>query len=178
MLLMLSLAFGYLFLAGKYESWTLPLPVMLFILFATFGAMLAMRYCGMNLDIYGQLSLIMLLGLASKISILTVEFSKQEREVGVPIEQAALNGARQRYRAIMMTAGCFIVGVIPLMLASGAGSVSRRIIGTSTGWGMIAATVLGIGFLPPIYAMVQRWREAVNKNFWGRFFGNSVNAKK
>lgn len=111
----------------------------------------------------------MLLGLASKISILTVEFSKQEREAGVPIEEAALNGAKQRYRAIMMTAGCFIVGVIPLMTATGAGSVSRRIVGICTGWGMIAATVLGIGFLPPFYALVQRWREYVNTNFWGRF---------
>ncbi len=172
-LLMLSLAFGYLFLAGKYESWTVPLSVLLYVLFATFGAMVAMKICGMDLDIYGQLSLIMLLGLASKISILTVEFSKQEREAGVPIEEAALNGAKTRYRAIMMTAGCFIVGVIPLMLATGAGSVSRRIIGTSTGWGMIAATVLGIGFLPPIYAMIQRWREYVNKNVWGKFLKKS-----
>ena len=173
MLLMLSLAFGYLFLAGKYESWTVPLSVLLYVLFATFGAMIAMKVCDMNLDIYGQLSLIMLLGLASKISILTVEFSKQEREAGVPIEEAALNGAKTRYRAIMMTAGCFIVGVIPLMLATGAGSVSRRIIGTSTGWGMIAATILGIGFLPPIYAMIQRWREYVNKNVWGKLLKKS-----
>ena len=169
LLLMLSLAFGYLFLAAKYESWTVPIPVLAFVLFATFGAMLALKICNMTLDVYAQLSLIMLLGLASKISILTVEFSKQEREAGVPIEEAALNGAAQRYRAIMMTAGCFIVGVIPLMIASGAGSVSRRIVGTATGWGMIAATVLGVGFLPPIYALVQRWREYINKNFWGRF---------
>lgn len=168
-LLMLSLAFGYLFLAGKYESWTVPLAVLLFVLFATLGAMLAMKVEGLNLDIYGQLSLIMLLGLASKISILTVEFSKQEREAGETIEDAAINGMRQRYRAIMMTAGCFVVGVIPLMVAHGAGSVSRQIVGITTGWGMIAATVVGVGFLPPVYAMVQRWREAVNKNFWGRF---------
>lgn len=168
-LLMLSLAFGYLFLAGKYESWTVPLAVLLFVLFATLGALVAMKIKGLNLDIYGQLSLIMLLGLASKISILTVEFSKQEREAGVAIEEAALNGARQRYRAIMMTGGCFIVGVIPLMIAHGAGSVSRQIVGITTGWGMIAATVVGVGFLPPIYAMIQRWREAVNKNVWGKF---------
>ena len=168
-LMLLALAFGYLFLAAKYESWTVPIPVLLYVLFATFGAMVAMKICGLNLDVYAQLSLIMLLGLASKISILTVEFSKQERESGVPIEEAALNGAKQRYRAIMMTAGCFIVGVIPLMTATGAGSVSRRIVGICTGWGMIAATVLGIGFLPPFYALVQRWREYVNTNFWGRF---------
>lgn len=178
MLLMLSLAFGYLFLAAKYESWTVPISVLLFILFATFGAMVAMKVAKINLDIYGQLSLIMLLGLASKISILTVEFSKQEHEAGVPIEQAALNGARQRYRAIMMTAGCFIAGVVPLMVATGAGSVSRRIVGISTGWGMIAATVLGVGFLPPIYALVQRTREFVNKNFWGRIMhGGSKTAE-
>jgi len=169
MLLALSLAFGYLFLAAKYESWAVPLAVLLFALFATFGAMLAMHIAGINLDVYGQLSLIMLLGLASKISILTVEFSKQEHDVGVPIEEAALNGARQRYRAIMMTAGCFIAGVIPLMVATGAGSVSRRIVGICTGWGMISATILGVGFLPPIYALVQRNREFVNKNVWGRF---------
>ena len=168
-LLLLALAFGYLFLAAKYESWTTPLSVLLFVLFATFGAMVAMKICKLNLDVYAQLSLIMLLGLASKISILTVEFSKQERESGVPIEEAALNGANQRYRAIMMTSGCFIAGVVPLMLATGAGSVSRRIVGICTGWGMISATVLGVGFLPPIYALVQRSREYVNKNFWGRF---------
>ncbi len=171
MLLMLSLAFGYLFLAGKYESWTIPLAVLLFVLFATLGAMIAMKYKGINLDVYGQLSLIMLLGLASKISILTVEFSKQEREAGESIEDAAINGMRQRYRAIMMTAGCFVVGVIPLMIAHGAGSVSRQIVGITTGWGMIAATVVGVGFLPPVYAMIQRWREAVNKNVWGKLSG-------
>ncbi|MDO5308813.1 MAG: efflux RND transporter permease subunit [Planctomycetia bacterium] len=168
-LLMLALAFGYLFLAAKYESWTVPIPVLMYVLFATFGAMIAMKICHMTLDVYAQLSLIMLLGLASKISILTVEFSRQERESGVAIEEAALNGAKQRYRAIMMTAGCFIAGVIPLMVATGAGSVSRRIVGVCTGWGMISATVLGIGFLPPFYAMIQRWREYVNKHFWGRF---------
>lgn len=172
-LLMLALAFGYLFLAAKYESWTVPFAVLLFVLFATLGALVAMKIAGLNLDVFAQLSLIMLLGLASKISILTVEFSKQEREAGVPIVQAALNGARQRYRAIMMTAGCFIAGVIPLMTAHGAGSVSRQVVGICTGWGMIAATVLGVGFLPPIYALVQRSREFVNKNFWGRLAGKT-----
>ncbi len=167
-LLVLSLAFGYLFLAAKYESWSIPLPVLLFVLFATFGGLFALKICNMTLDVYAQLSLIMLLGLASKISILTVEFSKQERESGVPIEEAALNGANQRYRAIMMTAGCFVVGVIPLMLASGAGAASRNIVGVCTGWGMISATVLGVGFLPPIYATIQRWREFVHKNFLDR----------
>jgi len=167
-LLFLSLAFGYLFLAAKYESWSVPLPVLLFILFATFGAMVALKICNMTLDVYAQLSLIMLLGLASKISILTVEFSKQERESGKSIEDAALNGADQRYRAIMMTAGCFIVGVIPLMVASGAGAASRNIVGVCTGWGMISATALGIGFLPPIYATIQRWREFVHKYFLDR----------
>ncbi len=172
-LLMLALAFGYLFLAAKYESWTVPFAVLLFVLFATLGALVAMKIAGLNLDVFAQLSLIMLLGLASKISILTVEFSKQEREAGVPIVQAALNGARQRYRAIMMTAGCFIAGVIPLMTAHGAGSVSRQVVGICTGWGMIAATVLGVGFLPPIYALVQRSREFVNKNLWGKLAGKT-----
>ena len=166
-LMVLALAFGYLFLAAKYESWTVPLPVLLSCAFATFGGLAAMWFSKMSLDIYAQLSLIMLLGLSAKISILMVEFAKLEREQGVPIDEAAVRGARYRYRAVMMTAGCFVVGVLPLMFATGAGAVSRNIVGISTGWGMIVAGVVGVAFVPPFYAMCQKMRETTN-NFFAR----------
>ncbi len=159
-LMVFALTFGYLFLAAKYESWTVPLPVLFSTAFATLGGLAAMYYNGMSLDIYAQLSLIMLLGLSAKMSILMVEFAKQEREQGVPIHEAAIRGAQFRYRAVMMTACCYIVGVLPMMYATGAGSVSRNIVGISTGWGMIVAGAVGIAFVPPFYAMCQRMREA------------------
>ncbi|MBR2692744.1 MAG: efflux RND transporter permease subunit [Thermoguttaceae bacterium] len=164
-LMVLALAFGYLFLAAKYESWTVPLPVLLSCAFATLGGLGAMWFNKMSLDIYAQLSLIMLLGLSAKISILMVEFAKQEREQGVPIDEAAIRGARYRYRAVMMTAGCFVVGVLPLMFATGAGAVSRNIVGISTGWGMIVAGVVGVAFVPPFYSMCQKMRETTNGFF-------------
>lgn len=174
-LMILALAFGYLFLAAKYESWTVPLPVLFSCAFATLGGLAAMWVNGMALDIYAQLSLIMLLGLSAKMSILMVEFAKQEREKNVSITESAIRGARFRYRAVMMTAGCYIVGVLPMMYASGAGAVSRNIVGISTGWGMIVAGVIGIAFVPPFYAMCQRMRETVNA-FWAarRKRGDSV----
>ena len=162
-LMVMALTFGYLFLAAKYESWTVPIPVLLSCSFATLGGLGAMLVNGMSLDIYAQLSLIMLLGLSAKMSILMVEFAKQERDQGVEIPEAALRGAQYRYRAVMMTAGCYIIGVLPMMFASGAGSVSRNIVGISTGWGMIVAGGIGIAFVPPFYAMCQRMRERSNR---------------
>ncbi len=162
-LMVLALTFGYLFLAAKYESWTVPLPVLFSCTFATLGGLGAMYVNGMALDIYAQLSLIMLLGLSAKMSILMVEFAKQEREQGVPIPEAAIRGAQYRYRAVMMTAGCYIIGVMPMMFATGAGSVSRNIVGISTGWGMIISGLVGIAFVPPFYAMCQRMREGTNE---------------
>ncbi len=158
-LLILALLFGYLFLVAQYGSWSIPMPVIVSVAFATLGGLLGLWFYGMQMDIYAQLGLIMLVGLSAKSAILMVEFSKQERESGATIEQAALNGARYRYRAVLMTAWSFVVGVLPLIFATGAGSESRRIIGVSTGFGMIVATIVGIAFIPPFYSLFQRWRE-------------------
>ncbi len=158
----LSCIFAYLFLVAQYESWTIPIPVMLSVMFATLGGLFALNICERPLDIYAQLGLLMLIGLSAKSAILMVEFSMQERAGGASIEEAALNGANTRYRAVLMTALSFVIGVIPLMCATGAGSVSRRIIGITTGWGMIVATFVGIAFIPPLFYICQSVREKIN----------------
>ncbi|WP_176012279.1 efflux RND transporter permease subunit [Victivallis sp. Marseille-Q1083] len=162
-LMALALIFGYLFLVAQYESWTVPISVILSVAVATLGAMVALLVTDMPLSIYCQLGLIMLIGLASKNAILMVEFSKQEREAGRTIEEAALNGARTRFRAVMMTALSFVIGVFPMVIASGAGAGSRRAIGVTTFWGMVAATAVGIFFIPALYAFFQRGREALQR---------------
>lgn len=160
----LSCLFAYLFLVAQYESWTIPIPVMLSVMFATMGGLFALNICDRALDIYAQLGLLMLIGLSAKSAILMVEFSMQQRAAGVSIEEAALNGANTRYRAVLMTALSFVIGVVPLMVATGAGSVSRRIIGITTGWGMIVATFIGIAFIPPLYYICQSVREKVSQH--------------
>ena len=161
-LFLLSCIFAYLFLVAQYESWTIPIPVMLSVMFATLGGLFALNICDRSFDIYAQLGLLMLIGLSAKSAILMVEFSMQQRATGVSIEEAALNGANTRYRAVLMTALSFVIGVVPLMVATGAGSVSRQIIGITTGWGMIVATFVGIAFIPPLYYICQSVREKVN----------------
>ena len=158
-LMTLAVIFGYLFLVAQYESWTVPLPVILSVAFALLGGIAALWITGMLLDIYAQLGLIMLIGLCAKSTILMVEFSMQERAYGKSVVRAALNGANYRYRAVLMTAWSFIFGVLPLLFASGAGAESRKVIGTTTFWGMLTATVLGVAFIPPLYTMFQKARE-------------------
>lgn len=134
----LALLFAYLFLVAQYESWTIPVPVMLTVSFAVLGALLGLTVCGESMSIYAQLGLVMLIGLAAKNAILMVEFSKQEREGGKGIEEAALSGANLRFRAVMMTAWSFLFGVLPLVFADGAGAASRQAIGITTFAGMLA----------------------------------------
>ena len=162
-LMALAMIFAYLFLVAQYESWTIPIPVMLSVMFATLGALLGLHIWNESLSIYAQLGLVMLIGLAAKNAILMVEFSKQEREQGKPIFESAVRGAELRYRAVLMTAWSFVFGVYPLVIASGAGSGSRRAIGIPTFSGMILATIIGIIFVPALYAVCQRIREFFNR---------------
>jgi hydrophobe/amphiphile efflux-1 (HAE1) family protein len=164
-LVALAMLFAYLFLVGQYESWTIPIPVMLTVLTALLGAFAGMYLLKEDLSIYAQLGLVMLIGLTAKNAILMVEFSKQEREAGKDVYTAAINGANLRFRAVLMTAWSFLFGVFPLVIATGAGAGSRRAIGISTFSGMLLATIFGIIMTPALYAVFQRMRETIKRFF-------------
>ena len=153
----LALVFAYLFLVAQYESWSTPVPVVLSVVIAVFGALVplvALPFLDNNL--YAQIGMVMLIGLASKNAILIVEFAKVRRDAGVPAAEAAVAAARLRFRAVMMTALSFILGVLPLVFASGAGAASRTAIGYVVLSGMVAATVVGVVFVPVLYWVVER----------------------
>ena len=152
-------AFVYLFLAAQYESWTIPLAIVLTVPIALFGAILLTFIRGYENNIYTQIGLVLLIGLASKTAILLVEFAKQHHEEGHTVLESALAAARLRFRPILMTALSFVLGVVPLVIASGAGAVSRRALGTAVFGGMLAATVIGVFLMPVFYVVIQRTKE-------------------
>ena len=155
----LAIVFVFLVLAAQYESWSMPFMVILSVPLALFGAVLALWLRGMQLDVYSEIGLVMLIGLAAKNAILIVEFAKQLRERGTGIVEAAMEAGRLRLRPILMTAFAFILGTIPLMVASGAGAGSRQAIGTTVVGGMLAATIFGLALVPVLYAVIERLRE-------------------
>jgi HAE1 family hydrophobic/amphiphilic exporter-1 len=152
----MSLLFVFLILAAQYESWSLPFSVLLGTPIAVFGAFLFLWMRGLDNNVYAQIGLVMLIGLAAKNAILIVEFAKMEFENGKSIRDAALNAARLRLRPILMTAFAFILGCVPLWLASGAGGISRRVLGTAVIGGMLAASVIAIFLIPVCFDLVER----------------------
>lgn len=155
----ISLVFVFLFLAALYESWSMPFMVILAVPLAIFGAIFATWLRGKQLDVYSQIGFVMLIGLSAKNAILIVEFARRLREKGEGIVEAAMEAGRLRLRPILMTAFAFILGVIPLMVATGAGAASRQSIGTTVFGGMLAATILSLGFVPIFYAVIEKFRE-------------------
>jgi HAE1 family hydrophobic/amphiphilic exporter-1 len=168
-----SLLFVFLILAGLYESWSLPFSVLLSTPVAIFGAffilwlrrtvltaLLPSYMVQIESDVYSQIGLVMLIGLAAKNAILIVEFAKEQYEQGKPLGEAALEGARLRLRPILMTSFAFILGAVPLWTASGAGAVARQIMGTAVIGGMLAASLIGIFFIPAMFYLVEKWSGA------------------
>jgi len=159
----LCFIFVYFLLAAKYESWLLPIPVLLAIPFGVFGAFGLQWARGLQNNIYAQIGLIMLIGLVAKNAILIVEFAKQKHDAGHPLFDAAMQGAKLRFRPILMTSFAFILGVVPLISASGAGAASRHALGTSVFGGMLMATICGVMVVPSLYVAFQKLENRLKK---------------
>ena len=155
----LALLFAYLFLVGQYESWNIPLSIIISVPVATLGALVGLWVAGFSLSIYAQIGLVLLVGLASKNAILIVEFAQSRREDGLSIAEAAVEGGRIRFRPVLMTSFTFIFGLVPMVLATGAGAGSRKAIGVTVFSGMLSTTLFGIFLIPVLYYIFQSSRE-------------------
>jgi HAE1 family hydrophobic/amphiphilic exporter-1 len=152
---LLCLVFVYLLLAAQYESYFLPLPVILSLPAGIFGSFLFLKLTGLENNIYAQVSLVMLIGLLGKNAILIIEIAIQNRQKGLSILQSAINGGVERLRPILMTSFAFISGLIPLTIASGAGAIGNRTIGTAAAGGMLIGTIVGVFLIPGLYVVFE-----------------------
>jgi HAE1 family hydrophobic/amphiphilic exporter-1 len=166
-ILALALLFAYLFMVAQYESWSMPLAILMSVTVALAGALLSVGATGGDVNLYTQIGMIMLVGLGAKNAILIIEFAMEQRRDGASILEAGINAARLRFRAVMMTALSFLLGVVPLLVAAGAGAASQQAIGIAVFGGMALASTFGVILIPVLYVAMQVMREWVKGEYRG-----------